>query len=81
MKKNEPRRPYPIHWVILLVLSLLAWDSVSAGQFLVAVDTGHSKSEMGAISSTGIGEYHFNEAIVSLLLSRAAPNGRKKLVV
>jgi N-acetylmuramoyl-L-alanine amidase len=52
------------------LMSLLVANLVSARQFLVAVDVGHSKARKGAISATGIGEYDFNESLARLLLSK-----------
>jgi N-acetylmuramoyl-L-alanine amidase len=61
------------------LLSLPAANPVSAKQFLVAVDVGHSKTNVGATSATGIGEYDFNESLAKLLLSRVPRDGRKML--
>ncbi len=64
-----------------LLLSLPAANSVSARQFLVAIDVGHSKANVGATSATGIGEYDFNESLARLLLSRVPRDSRKKLSI
>ena len=70
----------------LFLLCLVAWllalqapGRTFAGQFLVAVDVGHSKAHPGATSATGIEEYRFNESLARLLLSRVPPDSRKKL--
>lgn len=61
------------------LMSLPAADLVSAGQFLVAVDVGHSRANAGATSATGIGEYDFNKSLATLLLSKVHRDGRMKL--
>jgi N-acetylmuramoyl-L-alanine amidase len=62
-----------------LLLPLPDGGPAWAGQFLVAVDAGHSKVSVGATSATGIGEYDFNESLARLLLSRAPRDSRIRL--
>ena len=39
-------------------------------KFIVAIDIGHSVEKQGAMSSRGIGEYHFNKSVALALLKR-----------
>ena len=49
--------------LILLIFSNVFHPCVWAKDFLVAIDTGHSRNQPGAISARGIGEYFFNKRI------------------
>jgi N-acetylmuramoyl-L-alanine amidase len=46
----------------LISFTLCPW-AVSARDFVVAIDTGHSAEQPGAISARGVGEYFFNKRI------------------
>jgi hypothetical protein len=49
-------------WLSAFTLCPLA---VSARDFVVAIDTGHSAEQPGAISARGVGEYFFNKRIAA----------------
>jgi N-acetylmuramoyl-L-alanine amidase len=47
--------------------------------FVIAIDSGHSKANPGAISASGIGEYFFNHHIAQLLLEELVSHGFSKV--
>jgi len=54
---------------MVLILSLTSFGlcpgAVSAKDFVVAIDKGHSAEQPGAISARGVGEYFFNKRIAA----------------
>lgn len=55
---------------IVISLAILKPLEVSAKDFLVAIDLGHSAHQPGAVSSRGIGEFFFNKRIGERLHSK-----------
>ena len=53
---------------LFLLLCLISFHSIADQNFKVAIDIGHSKNRVGAISSRGIGEFYFNREIAQKLL-------------
>jgi N-acetylmuramoyl-L-alanine amidase len=59
-----------IGFTLLMPSLALSYSRNEKTKFIVAIDIGHSRSKQGAVSSTGIGEYFFNEIIGKILLSK-----------
>ncbi|MDL2284830.1 N-acetylmuramoyl-L-alanine amidase [Oxalobacter sp. OttesenSCG-928-P03] len=52
---------------ILMVWMLVCMFSARAQTCLVAIDAGHTRENVGAISARGVGEWHFNIALAKKL--------------
>ncbi|MCK4494689.1 MAG: N-acetylmuramoyl-L-alanine amidase [Methylococcales bacterium] len=55
---------------LFLLLWSISFPSIADKTFKVAIDIGHSKERVGAISSRGIGEFYFNRKISKKLLKK-----------
>jgi N-acetylmuramoyl-L-alanine amidase len=53
-----------VSWLIFIPVT------VSAKDFLVAIDTGHSRTTPGAVSARGVGEFFFNQRIAEAVHAR-----------
>jgi N-acetylmuramoyl-L-alanine amidase len=67
-------------WLTSVTLCPLA---ASARDFVVAIDTGHSAAQPGAISARGVGEYFFNKRIAAGVHASLAaqPRGIKSFLI
>ncbi|MCK5727664.1 MAG: N-acetylmuramoyl-L-alanine amidase [Methylococcales bacterium] len=53
---------------LFLLLCLISFHSMAEKKFSVAIDIGHSKARVGAMSARGVGEFYFNRDIAQKLL-------------
>lgn len=53
---------------LFLLLWLISFHSMAEQKFSVAIDIGHSKARVGAMSARGVGEFYFNRDIAQKLL-------------
>ncbi len=55
---------------VLFFCILLSHGNCFPSDFVVAIDTGHSRAKPGAVSSRGVGEYQFNSNMAGMIVRR-----------
>jgi N-acetylmuramoyl-L-alanine amidase len=57
-------------YVLLLLVLLFVKNALGYKQTVIAIDIGHSQSNVGALSSRGCGEFDFNYAVGEMLIAQ-----------
>ena len=56
--------------LMFCVLALKPMFASASEEFVVAIDVGHTKKNVGAISARGVAEYEFNQAMATAIINR-----------